>query len=1345
MIVLTISCGLLQVFGSEEQPVDVKVRLSTAQELILEYYPVYQNPQQVISQGNEFTRYYFEGGRQEENQPQGSPEIFLRSLLLNFPGTSNNSVEVTTVDYEDIPNIMLVPVPMLRGGELGPVLEYSPDATHYGHAGFLPQNIAALANIGEARGVFLGELRLYPLQYDPALRTLRKYTRIVVRVRFGERETPTVQPDRSIVGLSLNKEAFEVSQIPVAVSKQKALRNSVLSSGPWFRLTVSEDGIYKLTGQTLLNAGIPSSTDPHTIQIYGNGGFETPSDVNAPYIDDLLANAVYVHDEGNARQLDASDYIIFYGKGTRGWKYNPSNKTFSHYINHFTETNVYWLTYGTAPSKMMAEVSSLSDNVFFQPSTVQGKLFREDDKVNILSSGQEWLGQVFNVGDQITYVHPLPGLDVTQPIRYKFHVGARSRGFSTFDIYEHSQRLLTTPSIPGVNVGDYTLQFAETSPRELQISQIPTFNDGQSHLRFAFNSTNSTGNGYIDWYEIFYRQHLVAQSDVFSFHSDDTTAIVEYNVTGFTGGGVLVFDVTRFDSVFRIVNVRLSADSCSFKVALNAGSVREFYVVGPNGFKTPGVLTRVTNQNLHGDITEVQYVIITHPDFMDAARRLKNFREQPGDQFLSTIVVDVNQIYNEFGGGLQSPMAVRNYLRYIYTNWSSPPKYVLLFGDGDYDYKRITATGTNWMPPWETPNSFYPLSSYATDDDFVNLTNDLRIDIAVGRLTARSPQEANTMVDKIIEYESSPVQDPWKLRSTFVADDGLQGLNPNGTIANDGFIHICQVEGSPECGYYAGRGISQLVPTMFEKRKIYLYEYPTVYAAAGRRKPDVNIAIRNQINQGTLILNFTGHGNPRVWAHENVFVREADFPLLTNKGKYFFLVAATCNYSHFDILSEQSGSEMLVAMQDAGAIAVVSATRAVYADPNHVLNLTLYRHLFQTDTQGKLLTPRLGDAWYSTKQSLTSDNDRKFFLLGDPALRIGFPKLYATIDSINRVSTSQVVQLQALSRASVSATVRDSQSNQGGGYSGNAELVVYDADRTIQINDPLSGIFTYKTRGEILFRGQHTIQDGLMNANFVIPKDISYNNDFGRMTLYFSNSTIDGAGYSTSFRVGGTDTTAAPDAKGPEIQLYLDRRDFRSGDVVSESPLLIAELFDTSGINTSGASVGHRLEAWTDDSPQGINLNDYYKSKLDTYQEGTVEYPLGTLSPGTHKLRMRAWDTFNNSSTEETVFDVVTSIGLRLSNVYNYPNPFTSLTVFTFEHNQVLVIDTEVKIYTVAGRLIHALKMPNVTTPFVQIPWDGRDRDGDLVANGIYLYKVIAKTQDGRFSSEALGKLSVLR
>jgi hypothetical protein len=1319
LVLMSLTGNVLAAYHPDEED-DVKIIQSDASGFVMEYHPQFSSTPSVVYDGKEYYNVLFEGAVLDESVGAGSPALYYRTVVVRFPGSKNNSLEIVNVGYEDLSNVLVSPVPELLEDSISLKKKYSLNERAYSSTVFVPAQVAHLLNVGETRGVFLGSVRLYPYQYMSGLKKLRKYNRIVVRVNFGAAEQPTTLPDDLVKNIAINSSGFTMKEREVSPRTASVFRNSVLASGEWFKFPVTEEGMYKLSGQVLLAAGIPASVDPRTIKIYGNGGFELPLSPVAPAADDLLENAIYSFDARGNHQLDPEDYIIFFAKGTRGWTYHPTTKTFSHYINRYAETNYYWLTYGGALAKQMTPVPSSVLPTEYRPTTVGGKLFREDEKINILNSGLEWLGQVFSSGTSMTYIHSLPGVDTSQPIQYKFRLGARSSTSSTFTIDDHGTQIVNV-GLGSTLIGNYNDR--QIKDATVQRSILPTFiQDNYLRLRFTFTTTGAGGTGYLDWYEVHYARFLNAQNDELSFHTKDTSAIAEYSVNGFSSNQILVFDVTRFDSVLLLTNVRTDANRCMFRTELLEGTAKQFYVVGENGFRTPSPLTRVPNQNLHGDTTEVDYIIVTHSDFFSAAQRLKTHRERPGADRLRTRVVEVDQVYNEFGGGLSSPMAIRNYLKYVYTNQTVPPKYVLLFGDGDFDYKRIITSGPNWIPPFETPESFDLIYSYATDDEFAYVNSSQRVQMSVGRLCVRSLSEAAAIVEKIIEYETNPVRDPWKVRVTLVADDGLT------SEGNDGVIHTEDSE-----------LLSRLVPSLFELKKIYLYQYPTTYTSTGRRKPGVNRDIISQINEGTLVLNFTGHGNPRLWTHEQVFVRETDFSQLQNSRKYFFLVAATCNFSDFDKTGEQSGGELLVTMPNAGAIGVFSATRAVYQNPNRYLNQDLYRELFRQSADGSLIPLRVGDAVFKVKQSYRSfDNDRKYFLLGDPALRFALPKAFVTVDSIDHQSGTQTVTLGALRRVRMIGTVQDSTQQ-----TGTAAVVVYDADKSFTIVDgrPLNVMMN----GDVIFRGEHNVRNGSLVSNFIVPKDISYSNNNGRVTVYFWNDATDGAGYTRNIIIGGTDTTAPPDTKGPQIQLYLDSRSFRMGDVVSSTPMLIADLFDSSGINTSNAGVGHRIEAWLDNSSQSIDLTNFYKSKIDTYQEGTIEYRLNGLSEGSHRLLLRAWDTYNNSSTTETIFDVGTSVGLQVFNVHNYPNPFSSYTVFTFEHNQPSAVDAEVKIYTVSGRLIQSLHRFSIVEKVGKIMWDGRDRDGDAIANGVYLYKVIVRTSDGRFANETINKLSVLK
>ncbi|RCK74512.1 MAG: hypothetical protein IGBAC_1460 [Ignavibacteriae bacterium] len=1311
------------------QQSDISIIESNDSKLLLEYSPFYKESISFDINGERFTEFLFEGSISEPTYKPGIPDLKFRLFPVRLPGLENINIEIVDAEFEVIEGVKIPPIKTLYRNESEFLAsEYIIDNDEYGVNKFVPENIVTLVDIGSVRGAGFGNIKIYPIQYNPSAAQIRKYSRIQIRMNFGSREFAStyLKEDEMLKGIGINYDIAKNWFSARAYRKPTTQVNSVLSSGIWYRFKIRENGIYKISGSQLLQLGIPSSTNPKTIKIYNNGGYEpsfSPADLMP---DDLIENAIYVSDVGNQNALDADDYILFYGRGTSGWKYNAATKTFSHYTHHFSDDNIYWLTYGGENGKRMYTIPSLNVTEYFQPVTVLGKTFREDDKINILGSGIEWLGQPFSVGNSMTYVIALPALNPQEKIEYKIRLAARAHlQQSYFTVYEHSQ-IIGNATITGTFIGSYSDPQAKFA--QLNTSFIPNFTEPRSELKLYFTSNNPSGIGYLDWYEIFYSRNLVALNDFFDFHTHDTNTVLKYKIEGFSSNDVQIFDVTDLDNVKIITTSDIVGNAISFQIQGITGVPREIFVIGKNGYKNVSDIVRVNNQNIHGAVTSgepIEFIIIAHRDFKNAADRLKNHRESFEKNKLKTLVVDVDEVYNEFGGGIPSPMAIRNFLKYAYNAIpNNALKYVLLFGDGDFDYKRITTSASqNWIPPWETTESFIDIESYSSDDNYVIFDNTNRISLAIGRLAVRSVTEANGLVDKIIEYEKNPKFDPWKMRVTYIGDDDLAGPNEN-----DGIFHTAQAE-----------DVAAVTPNSIEKRKIYLGAYPTVVTATGRRKPAVNEAIVRQIDEGTLIINFSGHGNPRLWTHEQVFVRETDFPSLKNGGKYFYLIAATCNFSQFDGIGDQSGGEILVNYPNSGAIGVFSATRAVYAAPNRQMNIELFRQIFKLNPDNSIQSTRLGDGIYRTKQIYRSDNDKKYFLLGDPSTRLALPELYSSVDSINGIPTNNSVSVKALQKIQLTGRVNAVDPD----FSATAQVVVYDASKKITLKDWYN--FTYIIPGGVIFNGKSSISNSRFNTTFIIPKDISYDTLNGRITVYFSNPQTDGMGFTESFKIDGTDTTATVDNEGPEIKIYFRDRTFRPGDVVPESPLLIVDLKDESGINSTGTGIGHRIEAWLDEQTESINLNPYYSSKLDSYQEGIIEYQFGRLSIGSHTIKIRAWDVYNNASVSSTIFNVVSGQGLMISDVYNYPNPFSENTFFTFYQNQIVPVDVEIKIFSVAGRLLNFIRKYGVHENFVRIEWDGRDREGGKLANGVYLYKVIVKTQDGRFSTEAIQKLSIMR
>jgi hypothetical protein len=1142
--------------------------------------------------------------------------------------------------------------------------------------------------------------------------------------------------DVSLLGQAvINRDMLEQWQGGVSTIRKTTATPSVLANGDWYRLTVTDEGIYKVDAAFLAAAGVNTSAiDPRTIKIYGNGGREIPEDISVTRPADLVENAIYVEGESDG-QLNAGDYVLFYGRGTRGVSYDPASQSLSHYINHYSETNYYWLTFGGARGKRMTAQSSLSVTPDLVVEKFNDALFIEDEKVNILSSGKDWLGQsLTGPSASFTYVNALPGLVTGDHITYRYTLVASDATTPQFTVKEGSTVLGTYYLGPSY---DYLVATAGT----WTAVGTSSLTNSTSQFNVGFSSPSSSSTGWIDWIEILFPRMLWGVNNYLRFRSPDVTGVAEFRLQQFSVMP-MIFNVTDYANVRLISGV---SGSYMFRDSLKSGGVTEYCAAGSAAWKVPGAIQKMANQNLHGYAAGADFIIITSAEFRQAADRLKAFREQSAGGSLTTAVVDVSQIYNEFGAGVPDITAIRDFLKFASDTWNPSPTFVLLFGGASYDYKGILGSKTSYVPTWQTLESRHDVNSYATDDYFVSFGSGMAPSLVGGRISSRTLAEANVVVDKIIRYETQSARDNWKTRMLYVGDDAW--TTEGGEIGD-------RTEHSDDAETLAS---PINTPDEFEKKKIYIAEYPTVYTAQGRRKPGAAQDIIDDINQGVLLLNFSGHGNPKVWTHEWIFEVTTSIPPLVNANRLALFFLATCNFSQFDDPKNYTGSELLMNKPDGGSIAVISASRKVYASGNASLNQGTYRQLFLRDAYGRVIVERPATALYRYKSlGFNLDNDQKFFFMGDPTTRLAYPTGFASIDSINGQSVDSAggvarttpIVLKALSRVSVVGTVRDASDRPDSTFAGTLSLRVNDVSRQRTIVDFYPGYnWQYVASGGTVYRGENSVTGGKFRASFIVPKDISYADTTGRGSLraYLTHTAGDGSGYTNTIRISGTDSTAVADHEGPAIRIFLDSRSFRPGDVVSEQPMLIVDLHDSSGINTSTTGIGHRIEAWINNSSQSRDLTDFYTSRRDDFRDGAVQMQVTGLQQGRNSIRVRAWDSYNNSAMADTYFEVATDDQLSIMDLFNYPNPFADETQFTFRQNQQGALDVEIKVYTVAGRMIQDLRTTSVGEMMVRVPWDGRDRDGDRVANGVYLYKVLVRTVDGRFASEALGKLAVTR
>ncbi|MCW8849601.1 MAG: type IX secretion system sortase PorU, partial [Melioribacteraceae bacterium] len=987
--------------------------------------------------------------------------------------------------------------------------------------------------------------------------------------------------------------------------------------------------------------------------------------------------------------------------------------------------NYFWLTYGGDLGKRMQNQISENSNPITTQTTTKAFRFQDNDKRNLIGSG------LLNIEDDYTstnktktYTNMLDGRVEGSEINYTFQFVNGSQYSNLLRIEENGTQL-ASKTLTGVGTGPNS-KYQYGSLSRWQTNYNGSVPDNRSVLKFSYNTASVSDKGHLDMIEIQYLQNMKASltNQSLIFFSDEIDGIIRYNGNVFSNSSFLVFNITDYHSPQK-VDIDYSGGEFTFNSFENSSFPSKYIAVHNDNFKAPQNAKKMNNSNLHGFQNGAKYIIISPREFSEQAERLKNYRENEAEYTLPSIVTYTDDIYNEFSCGSIDPTAIRDYLKYAYDNWTIKPEYVLLFGDGDFDYYDLLGKGLNFIPTFQSSESLHEINSYSTDDYYSRISgSDKLADIAIGRLTINSMEQAAVVVDKIIGYETSPLKGLWRNRITLLADDGLT------SETNDGAIHTRQSEELS----------NSYIPKSFDRNKIYLSNYQTVNTGLGRRKPDCNVAIIDAINNGTLIFNYVGHGNPDVLAHEIVFDRGVSIPQMRNK-ELFFLTAATCDFGKYDNPNVSSGAEEMLLLENAGMIGGVCAIRPVYSGQNDALNKVFYNYLFGlTDSNGISLP--IGVAYQKLKEQKTLSNDEKFHLFSDPALRLNIPKLPVQISSVNDAGILDTVNIKALGEVKISGKVLnpDTSSSQ---FEGEGIVTVFDSERIVKLDDIN---YNMNEQGGVIYRGRVSVNNGEFSTSFTVPKDISYENKNGKIVAYFFNDQTDGIGFTNNIIVGGTDSSKVNDGKGPEIEILYDNES-ESSYLVNPNFKLRVKLHDETGLNTTGTGIGHKLEAiLNEDEQNSIDLTNYFVGDLNSGgKSGEVNYNFSALPSGEYKIKVNAWDVYNNFASQENYFTVVDSDNLVIREVYNYPNPFSNNTFFTFQHNLDSPLNVKIKIYTIAGRVIKEIESLSVEDKFVKIEWNGRDEDNNKIGNGTYLYKIIAESADGEYRENILGKMAVIR
>ncbi len=1295
---------------------DIRVLSSSQSSLTIEYSPIYSEIIKEKIDGVEYLSIPFDGAVGYSDEFVGNIFLYHRNIQVGVPSEFGNTIQILSTQHKVIK------------GKVAPLFGDKPlNSGEIANAenSFQNQELVRFGNFGYSRELPIQDIFVAPVQYNAQTNEITQYTKIVIRINFAATSANKTEIKKHLLkGILPNYSIAKNWGSPSKVLK-KTNPNSVKFEGVWYKFKATKEGIYKIKRSELSSLGIDASTvDPRTIKIFNNGGYALNEKLETPTPTGMVENAIYISGEADGK-FDANDYILFYGRGTDFWEYKTSSKKIERYHHPYSKDNFYWISFGGANGKRMEEQQSLTSTPNEVVTTTVAFKILDDDKINIGRSGRDYWGDEFNTNNKShTYINSLDGRIESENIFYRYRFANSSNSSHTLKVYENG-KLIKTQTIRGYGTSSYSWGVASKGTTEFS-GALP---ENRSALKFEVAINSAESKAYIDYYEIEYQRDLKVLSDEIIFFSNDNTNVVKYMLNNFSNSSIRAFNITDNESVKIITSSNVSGGMIDFTASEKEGNRAKYIAITDSKLKSISDIEKVeiSNSIISGEGAE--YIIITDKKFSSEAERLAEYRQNDAPRKYSTKVVYVEDILNEFSCGMMDPTAIRNFLKYGYENWNIKPYFVLLFGDGNYDYLNAEGYNQNFVPTYQTRESLNELASYPMDDYYSRIAgNDQKADIAIGRINILTTTDAKNTVDKIINYEKTD-NGLWKNIITLVADDRetSHGIESN--------LHTPQSE----------RLVRERVPGFMNTRKIYLAAYPTVITGFGRRKPEVNKEIIDAVNQGTLILNYIGHGNPTVWAHEGVFEQTSTIPSFKNE-KFFFLTAATCDFGRYDDPTAQSSTEDLLLAKNRGMIGGFSAARVVYSHANEALNLKFYSYLL-SESLDDMKDMTVGEAFRLTKIAKTSDNDEKFHLFCDPAIRLNIPKAPAIIEKVNGENLISKVQLKALSNASIEGEVKNYDGTTNTVFNGEAVISVYDSDIIKQLPELGNDIRARMVvPGGVIFRGRATVSNGKFSTKFTVPQDISYENRNGKIVAYITDDDNDGIGFTKDIIIGGTDSSATNDGSGPEIEITFDDAESSSTSLVNEDFTIVLNLQDETGLNTTGSGIGHKLKGVINDNAASeIDFTSYFVGDLDAEgKSGKVNYKLTNFELGEHKIEITAWDVFNNPSQQISYFTVVNSDEVVLKDVVNYPNPFRNNTTFLFQHNITEPIDVKIKIYTIAGRLIKNIEEYSILDKFVKIDWDGKDEDGSTIASGTYLYKVIIKSIDGKSNQNVLGKLSIV-
>lgn len=1105
-----------------------------------------------------------------------------------------------------------------------------------------------------------------------------------------------------------------------AFSTSKFSSQSRLSSGQWVKIAVAESGIYEITTDELLEMGF---TQPENVAVYGQGGYPI-SEVLTTAIPDDLQPVGSLWQDGK---------LYFYAKGVVKLSItnvSPVGTTFGRSRNSYSNYGYYFLTQEDNPTR----VSTRSNNLPSSYTALTSSLncwFHERELTSVSSSGKDLLGEDILVGSvKIPYkLELLCDKQISVGVRaacgttdYTFLVASMLYDDINQDVafrIADGKFAVITPQVEWYY--DVIMPYSS-----VKLSSMTQDGELEVHLNNSNGVTPSVAK--VDYAIISYKRLNAFADDAqgsFDMWYNSLKSSDVIQLTDVTDD-VMVWDVET--SNVPVNYAQHDVDGSKY-LTLNRSMAGAHLVVFAPSRKQMKIdaYERIENQDLHAMRTP-DMLIVTCSAFMEQAQRVAQLHQEHDG--MDVEVVDQQQVFNEFSSGTPDAMAIRLLCKLLYDR--NPQKFtnLLLFGTGAYDNRGIVQHKENSVITYESDDSRDKVFSYASDD-FYGMLDDgsgamletAQLRLGVGRIPSSTVQEAKSDVDKLIGYVLNPDYGVWRNNYLMMADEGI--ISPTSSNQGDIGLHVWQAEGV--------NALIEDATQAMHSNKVYVETFPrdvteTTVAEKKRSCTDGRKHIIESLNAGQYFMSYIGHAGGSVMASNSKLWRSSDV-LSSNYSHLPIMSTACCDVARYDADSHGI-AEVMFHHTKGGVIALLTPSRSVYANYNDMLNRAFVRGMFSTDENGDFTT--LGEAYMHAKLSFASfgtsanQNKMSYFLMGDPAIKINFPRPLFNITTVAGEAATDTITISPMQRVNVEAEV-NARGDKGidETFTGDATITLYGSSKQFtsytKLNDELGWNETRNVMLErpVLAQVEARAENGRLTASFLVPRN-EIDEGALQLSVYAHKDGSDEMvnGVFDMLKLGDYDEEVAQvDEQTPVIEtMYLnDSETFGSNNVVSTNSMLYVTVSDDQGINMLANSPGHTMRVALDGNKQVYYTVKDYAVCTDEGRSVSVAFPLTGLTLGNHTVTFTVFD-IDGKSASQTISFLVGQLDAIALDVLE--TPVSSQATFTLADNSLTVVpQVDVKVTDAQGNVVW-----HTTTSQFPLTWDLMGDDGKRVPAGLYKY-----------------------